>query len=218
MIYKRDSIGKHLIKANRHTRLCYQVSGADKFAKAIEPVYEAVEEKNRDYRNAVYTRYHAHDTMTLQNSRLDNAVRTAFEKCKQHDRQNPGKAILERLFPGRVYGHLVNNSMFKESLLVEQVAIRFENLGEEHPLYNEAAILRSFIQEMRSAIVLFNTTEQQEKEALTKRALAMADLRKQYETNYLDARKELGKAIAKHLFPDNPHRKPESEEEVSQVA
>jgi len=213
MLRISDSVGIHLMKANRHKRFCYQVSGAQKYAGTIEPFYDNLEEKNKIYRDEMYTRLHTQDIMTMRNSQLDDGVRTVYEKCKQYDRMNPNGTVLLQIFPNETFGGFVRNNIFEESAIVEQIVVRLEKLGKGHPLFAEIEPLQKLIREMEKSIQKLFNAKRQEKIAKTEMELAKADLRKQYEGNYLDARKELGKKAASQLFPSKSYKKMEVESE-----
>ncbi len=225
MIRKTESVGKHLFKVNRHVRFCYQVNGAKKFAKAIEPVYTGLEKKNKLYREAMYGRVHRHDVMTMRNGQLDDGVRTVHEKCKQHDREYPINAVLQKIFPNETFGDFINNNIFDESLIVQQLIVRLEKLGKDHPLYSLAEYLRKLIREMKKSIQIYHDAVQAEKISKIELELAKEELRKQYEVNSLDAQKDLGKKAASQLFPSKPQKKleelpegPDGNEDTTQAA
>ncbi len=79
--------------------------------------------------------------------------------------------------------------------------MRLENLGEKHPLYASAQELRTWISASRKVIRAYQESQQLLKVAETECEMACTALRQQYENNYLDARKQLGKQIAERLFP-----------------
>lgn len=203
-----SSVDVHLNSTQRHIRLCYQIPGAKTYAEAIEPKYSDTEQKHRDYKEACYACDHAHDLIVYHNNKLDDGVRTAFERCKQHDRENPNSPVLGRIFPKRTFGEYIRNSMFEEPNKIEQLAFCFEELGEEHALFPTAEYLRNLILTARDSFTQFY--EEERKESIAKAALLLskADIRDQFETNYLDARKEFGKKMARHLFPSTYVRKP----------
>ena len=89
----------------------------------------------------------------------------------------------------------------EEPAAVEKLAMRLENLGEKHPLYALAQELRTFINASLKAILAYQESVQVLKACETECEMARTALRRQYEVNYLDARKQLGRALAERLFP-----------------
>lgn len=201
MLHDQDSTHMHLNATRRHTRLCNQTQGAEKFANAIQPAYEALAQKKAETEAKSDARQMAYDDLLLNDTDLDNGVRTLFEKCKQYDRNNPGAMILKQIFPEEQYGPIVRANMIKEPDLVEELVIRTESLGESHELFPEAAILRAKIEASRSAIEGFNHAVRAQKMAEAEEEISQAALRQQYEINYLDARKEFGRVFTERLFP-----------------
>ncbi len=61
--------------------------------------------------------------------------------------------------------------------------------------------LRTRIAASRKATAAYEASGQRMKHGRAKEEIAKATLRQQYETNYLDARKQFGKTRAERLFP-----------------
>ena len=130
---------------------------------------------------------------------------------------------MPRVFPDGKFGHIVNMNLQDEPDTVERLALRIENLGKEHPLYPLAAELRNQVAASRKAIKAYEDVIKQLKNCEADEEIAQATLRRQYENNYLDARKQLGKIRAERLFPklNNTNRstqlveEDESDEEVA---
>ena len=85
--------------------------------------------------------------------------------------------------------------------MVERLAMRLEDLGKEHALYPMAAELRQQITVSRKTMKAYDDVLQQIKTCEAEEEIARGTLRRQYESNYLDARKQLGKMRAERLFP-----------------
>ncbi len=98
---------------------------------------------------------------------------------------------------------------------VERLAMRTEALGKEHALYPLAAELRKQVAASRKAIKAYEDVIKQLKSCEADEEIAQATLRRQYENNYLDARKQLGKIRAERLFPklNNANRSAQTVEE-----
>ena len=222
MLRYSDSTDKHLSAVRRHIRLCNQVTDAHKYAQAIEPQYEALREKHAEFQAVVDNRIDAYDDMIQSDLKLDNAVRTAFEKCKQYDRENSGSSALVQIFPEEKFSDIIRTNRFKESNVIEQLAVKFESFGEKHKLYPVAAYLRKYIACMRKSVKAFRDALRNEKVVQAEEAVVKGDLRTQYEANYLDARKDMGRVAADSLFPKLSHNKlhveSPAEEEISEAA
>lgn len=206
MLRFADSADKHLDATRRHMRLCNQITGAQKYAQAIQPQFTALEEKDAQYQQAVDDRTDAYDDMILRDRELDNAVRTAFEKCRQYDRENPNDPVLQVIFPHETFGELIRKNLFKEPNSIEQLAVKFEGLGPKHKLFPLASYLRKYIACMRKSVRAFREALRKEKVAQAQEEMAKSELRTHYEANYLDARKDVGRVHADSLFPRLTHK------------
>lgn len=201
ILYENESSARHLNYTRRHIRLCKQTKGAEKFAAFIQALYDELIVRQKAAGEKDQERENSYDDLILSDTVLDDSVRTAFEKCKQYDRDNPGKAILLKMFPDGKFTPIINTERTVEPDVVEQLALRFESLGAEHPLIGMAADLRARIQQTRQAIGVYNETIRQQKLAEAEEEIARGALRRKYEANMLDARKEFGKTLADRLFP-----------------
>ena len=201
LINYKDSTNKHLNYANRHIRLCRQVPGADKYVTVIQPYVDELTLKHTETLEKKMLRNAAYDDMVLADMLLDNAVRTSFEKCKQYDRENPGNSVLLQIFPEGTYGDIIKMPMTKEPNEVEKTAVHFENLGESHTLYGQASVLRELINAVNNAVNAYNESIRQLKISEAEEEISKETVRRQYEVNYLDARKELGRVNAEMIFP-----------------
>ena len=115
--------------------------------------------------------------------------------------ENPGQAILNKIFPEGKFTVIINVERTKEPDVAEQLAVRFENLGSGHPLYVIAADLREKISDSREAISAYHEAIRGQKIAEAEEEIVQAAFRQQYEVNYLDSRKEFGRVMAERLFP-----------------
>ena len=222
MLRDKESTDKHLNAGRRHIRLCKQVKGAEKYASNMETAYSQLVNKKKLTEEKSDARVYAYDDMIFRDMDLDNGVRTSFEKCKQFDRDNPGQAVLNKIFPEGKFTVITNVERTKEPDVVEQLAVRFENLGGDHPLYGTAAYLRERITASRESINAYYEAIRGQKVAEAEEEIAQADFRRQYEANYLDARKEFGRTMAERLFPSITGRSstiemPETEETTTEI-
>ncbi len=201
MLSDRESTDRHLDSTRRHIRLCKQVKGAEQLAANIEPAYRDLLQKQAATRAKLEAREDAHDDAILRDADLDDAVRTTFERVKQFDRENPGAQVLLKIFPQGRFSDITRAERAKEPDVVEEVATRLASLGEKHPLNAIAVDLRAKVETARASNAAFLEAIRNQKLAEAEEEIAQANLRRQYEFNYLDARKTLGRAMAERLFP-----------------
>lgn len=201
LLFDRDSTDKHLNATRRHLRSTRKIKGGDKLAGNIQPLYDQLIQKQADRLDKETARQDANDDLLLADTNLDNAVRNTFEGCNQHDRANPTDQVLKKVFPDGTFGDIVRLPIKDEPDEVEAIARRLESLGESHPLYAQAAVLRQRVTASHAAIDTLKTAIKDEKKAEADEEIAQAELRRQYENNYLDARKEFGRSVAEQLFP-----------------
>jgi hypothetical protein len=207
MLRNNDSTDKHLNTVRRHTRLCKQISGTEEFVTNIQPAYNELKEKQALTQAKAEEREDAYDDLIFQDGLLDNAVRSTFEKCKQFDRDNIGQSVLKQIFPEEKFSDIIREPIASEPDEVEKIKIRIEELGDTHTLYPLAAILQERIDASRQAITALNDSIRAQKMAEAEEEITQGKLRQQYENNYLDARKKLGRQTAEMLFPKTSSRK-----------
>lgn len=201
LLFERDSTGKHLNAVRRHIRATKKVKGAEALADAIQPYHAALEQKKDERLAKVTAREDANDDLAFADVNLDNAIRTTFERFKQYDRENPTDRSLAKVFPDETFGDIIRLPIKDEPGEVEAIAIRIDKLGESHPLAGEAVTLRALAAESNAAIGTLQAAIREEKAAEAEEEIAQADLRRQYENNYLDARKLFGRQVAEQFFP-----------------
>jgi hypothetical protein len=206
MLNERESADRHLNLVKRHIRLCRQAN-AGKYADAIKPAFDELTEKQKIFTEKLELREAASDDIVFCDAELDNSVRTTFEKCKQHDRDNPGQQITARIFPQERFSHIVNMNRMEEPVEVERLAVKFESLGKSHALYTLAAFLRQKIAPVQQAIERYYAAVRDMKMAEAEIEIAQVKMIRQYETNYLEARKDWGKEPAERLFPKTTNGK-----------
>jgi hypothetical protein len=182
-------------------RLCKQVKGAEQLAAAIEPAYRELLQRQAAARVKLEARQETLDLAILRDAELDDSVRTAFERTVQFDRDNPGAQVLLKIFPDGGFSEITRTERAKAPDVVEQLALRLESLGEQHPLRSLAADLRAKTMVAREMQAAYLEGIRSQKAAEAEEEIAQANLRRQYEVNYLEARKALGRTVAERLFP-----------------
>lgn len=157
-----------------------------------------------------------YDDLLIADTQLDDQVRLVFRRCEEHDRAMPTEAVMPRIFPEGKFGHIVNMNLREEPDTVMNIVLRLENLGKDHTLYPLAKNLRTQITASRKAIKAYEEMMSQVKISQAEEEIGRATLRRQYENNYLEARKQLGKIRAERLFPklNTSNRSAQSVEEA----
>ncbi len=186
---------------NRHIRLCNQTQGADQLATAIAPKVTMLKEKNAATLAQKEKRDSAYDNLVFKDAVLDDTIRNVADSAKQFDRMNPGRPVYTQLFPDGKYSTIVRASFSKELGMSMQLLERLLALGDTHQLYANVAPLTTASSDVKTAIQNLEEEGNKVKVALANEELAQAELRKQYEFNYLDAAKMFGKKFADRLFP-----------------
>ena len=87
------------------------------------------------------------------------------------------------------------------------------SFAQKHPLYANVALLHKKIDAGKKAIADKNSAIRDEKMAEAEVDIDKEVLIRQYENNYLDARKKYGKATAEKLFPETRSRRSQVETE-----
>ncbi|MDR0754055.1 MAG: hypothetical protein LBF04_01555 [Prevotellaceae bacterium] len=211
LLYKQDSVALHKRLTRRHIRLCGQIKGGAMCASAIQPkldnlllTEQALSEANEVYENTS-------DDLILKDTDLDNAVRTLFERSRQHDRENSGNvAIL--LFPNLTFSDIINMPYTEEPKKVSAIIQKLETLEPEHELRLLIGMLQQKVNAVNAALDAKQQAADNVRRCQVEEELAKNEVRTQYETNYLDARKALGRQVAESLFPKIANRKNRAQE------
>lgn len=200
LLYQQDSTPLHKRMARRHIRLCGQVQGATSYGQAMLVKLDMLKQKERERIEAEELCENALDDLVLKDAVLDNQVRTLFEDARRNDRDNMTQFSVV-LFPNLTFSDIINMPMSDEPLKVTQLIEKLESFEESHVLRKNIEPLTQCIGEVNAAL----DTRRQAVETLRKRQaneeLARNEVRAQYESNYLDARKNFGKQKAELLFP-----------------
>jgi len=152
LLYDRHSTRTHLNIVRRHIRLCRQVKGTEALITSIEPAYSVLLEKQKATSQAAQDREVAYDDVLFNDNILDDKVRSAFDQCKQFDRDNPGRSVLQLIFTDGKFSNIVNAPLTKEPDQVAQIITRIEALGTSHQLNRLTAYLQEGIDNCRQAI------------------------------------------------------------------
>lgn len=212
MLADRDSSALHLNQARRHERLATRYR-QDGFAASIRGAIDALQAKVEITAAKELDRQAATDAVTAADADLDDAIRTLFNSAEIHERENPGSGLLASLFPAGGFTAITALSVTREPAEADALAVRLESFGEAHPLAPHAAKLKSLSQGVRAALTMQDEAIRGKKAAEAEEEIAQAALRRKYEGNYLDARKQLGRILAERLFPASRNASSGSENE-----
>jgi hypothetical protein len=201
LIYEKQSSTVHLNATHRHSRLCRQIKGGEQYATRIEPYYNELLEKQKISEKAKLDKETAYDDVILNDSDLDNSIRTLFERCKQYDRENPGRPILNELFRDGKISSIIYAPLVSGPDMVDQLLTRIAALDAGNPIHELSASIKKNIDKCKNAISIYHNFINAQKMAEAVEEIAKSNLRRQYEYNYLDIAKEFGKIYANRLFP-----------------
>lgn len=196
-----DSSKKHLSTVRRHMRLCKTVKGAEFLAVAIESHHTRLAQTLVESNKANEAEEDALDDRELRGREGADALRTASEQAKQHDRDNPGESVFARLYPEGGFSKFVASNGTVSAASCRLIAARIRDLGTNHPLANLETDMATHATAIDTAQKTFEDALRARKLAEAEEELAQAALRRAYEENSLDAQKKFGKAAADRLFP-----------------
>ena len=201
MLLSRFSAERCINLAWRHQRLCKRVVNDAKIASQIKPAISLCKTKMELLTKKKEGREIAYDDLVLSNNALDDEIRSVYENCNQYIRNHPADLLVNQIFPDGKFGDLVRLPFEQEIIEAEKMVLRLLSLGEEHQLHSWVEKLNYKISEGKKAIKAESTANKAEKNAKTEVNIAKDKLIRQYEHNYLDARKKYGNFTANKLFP-----------------
>jgi len=201
MISESRSSETHESISNRHQRLCQRTKGAEILVQNIAPCILNLSNKRIDTQRRKQYKEEMNDGVILANSEMDDEVRTLHERCKQYEREHPGCQLTRRIFPGGKVSSIIGASLKSQALEMGQLIIRLNSLEADHPLRTSILSLQESITHEQEAQRSYSEAIAQWKAAMVEETIAKAELRQQYEHNYLDAVKLFGKRFAQRLFP-----------------
>ncbi|MDQ1769259.1 hypothetical protein GQR60_00315 [Labilibaculum sp. A4] len=202
----------HINSALRHSRRCKQTKGATELAGAIDPFITDLETKSSETKKEKLLHDNSYDDLVFNSGGLDDRIRTISDTAKQYDRENPGRPVHKLLFPNGGYSTILRFPITKKVDAAEEIQERIKSLGEEHVLVAQLPLLSEAISKVRTSIAALQQANTKVRTAVANEEVAQANLRRQYEFNYLDAIKMFGKTFANRLFPKAVSRKKIKEE------
>lgn len=203
MIADRDSTEVHLNTTRRHQRLARRYR-LDSLVTAIQPAITTLESASGKAAERELDRQAAYDELLAADADLDDGVRNLYNTAEIYDREHPGAGVLTTLFPEGGFTSITEESIAAEPDVADALAARVESLGSSHALAPHAAKLRQLTAAVRQAITDQETAIRNAKAADAEEEIAQAALRRQYEVNYLDARRNTGRPLCERIFPGRP--------------
>jgi hypothetical protein len=209
MLQERDSAEKHQEVSWRFIRQCNRLAGGAELTGPVSSCTEDLRRKTDVLARAVMERQGSLDDIIFADRILDRKVKTLFASASQYDCEHPGAQVLNLLFPSGKFTDITEENRNTEPETVDKVAHLLESLGADHPLASHAKALREQAQQVRDFISSFNDRIRAQKSAEADVEISAAQLRRTYETSYLDARKLFGRDLAEALFPHTSGSSPE---------
>jgi hypothetical protein len=196
----------------RHIRLCGQVKGGALYAQAIQPKLDKLLQKTQALSAAEEIAENSYDDLILKDAELDDGVRTLFERSRQYDRENRSNVSV-LLFPDLTFSDIVNMPYSEELKKVSSLTQKLETLEASHELRPLAGTLQQKIDGVNAVLDARTQAADAIRRCKIDEELAKNEVRVQYEANYLDARKTLGRQTAESLFPKFAKRRVKTEKE-----
>lgn len=220
MLSSRYSAERCMNYAHRHQRLCKQFLNDIELANQLQASMEEVKLKRQEQLQCEDERENAYDDLILADKNLDDLIRVIYNECKNYDLANPSGAILLKVFPDEKFGEIIRLPFSKEIDASKGILVRIQSLGEEHKLSPYSGQLGDSIETYSNAINSLNEAIRKEKVSEAEVEIAKEGLIRQYEHNYLNARRKYGKRTAEKIFPSLQSRKrideiEETEEEAA---
>ena len=201
LLYPRDSADKHLRAVRMHMRRCAIIKGSNDFATAIKPYYTQLSEKRNTSAIKAEEMEDAYDMAMFYDAELDANIKFLYSACDRYDQETPGALTLKKVFPQGKFTPITNMNYEKQIGEVKHLLLRLQSLGENHPLNTFVSEINDKLNSADNAISTYKAAVAAKKLAQSDEDIAKSALAAQYEHNYLEARKVLGRSIAEKLFP-----------------
>jgi hypothetical protein len=212
MLYQTDSSPFCTRMVKRHIRLCSQTPGCDQLPTTIKPALKELEAKRTASEAADEECSYTLDSIYLRARELDDGVRTVFRSAQNYDESHIGARTLIAIFPSEKMTDFTGISYEKKPAEATTIIARIEHLGSTHSLYPQADILNKKMAALLIAISGNKDAHDEYTVAQTQEEIARTDLRKAYETNYLEGRKLLGTKDVDKIFPVNKQSEEDEDE------
>jgi hypothetical protein len=207
-----QSSGRLINIGRRFGRLCTRAgAGAQKYCDRVTAALQPLVQRNDEAEQAGFEADTANDLAMQTNMALSEAVRTAFERCEQHDRENPADPVTLKVFPDRGFSEIVYAKRVREPELVRQLSYRIKALGEASLLAPIAQSLDAAVSTMDKAMDEQRAKNREYDDAATREKLAKVFFVNEYKAVYYGAAVERGQRYARTLFPVISTKKEQNE-------
>ncbi len=201
-ISEQSSTDKHIEVAKQHVSDCNRVKDCETYAVKMSLAIEVLQGIRFAITALDAKKKSCYNNTILTYADLDIEIRNTFEACKSFDKNN-NTSILSEIFPENKNTNKFKAAIFAEVGSASKIVDRLKDLGSDHPL----AILvhplqkterkhKTAIKEHKVAITEWDTIIEQEK-------VAQADLRLQYENNYLEISSLFDNKVVNQIFPNS---------------
>ena len=217
LLLSSDSLPRHLEIARRHMRKCSKTPGAAPFGENIKPLYDklvAIQSKLDQAQSDIQDGY---DDIELADTLLDDTVRDLFDLITIADRRNTGMPLLPKVFPTGKFGYIVDSPLAAEIDEVKKIIDRLKEADNEGKYTDNITKLTENMTGVEQSIEALKTKMDSYKSVKSETEITKSDLRWQYEVNYLDARKQMGRKRAELLFPKKSNSSKTIEEETAEI-
>lgn len=209
-----DSLPRHLEITRRHLRKCSKTPGAASFAERIKPIYDNLKSIQSKLTLGQEEIQDGYDDIDLADTLLDDTVRDLFDLVTISDRRASGLPLLPQVFPAGKFGYIVDSPLASEIDEVKKTIDRLTEADTEGKFAEYVEKLTAGINAVEESIDALKAKIESQKSLKSEAEVIKSNLRWQYELNYLDARKQMGRKRAELLFPKKSNGQ-KNEEEIS---
>lgn len=217
LLLSGDSLPRHLEITRRHMRKCSKTNGAAPFGERIKPLYDKLKAIYGKLETAQEEIQDGYDDIELADTLLDDTVRDLFDLITISDRRNTGMPLLTKIFPEGKFGYVVDSPLATE---IDEVKKIIDRLNESDTEKKFAEFITKLTEGMTGVEQSINAQQKKMekfKSVKSEAEIIKSDLRWQYEVNYLDARKQMGRKRAELLFPKKNNSSKSIEEEATEI-
>jgi hypothetical protein len=202
LLLSGDSLPRHLEITRRHMRKCSKTNGAAPFGERIKPLYDKLKAIYGKLETAQEEIQDGYDDIELADTLLDDTVRDLFDLITISDRRNTGMPLLPKVFPEGKFGYVVDSPLATEIDEVKKIIDRLNEADTENK-FDRVCNKANREHDRRRAVHRTHSKTKMDsyKSVKSEAEIIKSDLRWQYEVNYLDARKQMGRKRAELLFP-----------------
>jgi hypothetical protein len=142
-----------------------------------------------------------YDDIELADTLLDDTVRDLFDLVTIADRRNTGMPLLSKIFPEGKYSYIVDSPLAVEINKVKKIIDRLNEANTDGKFTDNIDKLTQNMSGVKQSIEAQKTNMETYKSVKSETEIIKSDLRWQYEVNYLDTRKQMGRKRTELLFP-----------------